>query len=123
MPAKINRVINIKNHDQYDIYIGRGSIFGNPYTHLPLHNTSAKYKVNSIKDAVMNYKIYFDDRIENDSRFLLAVSKLHGKTLGCYCVKHPISGYTDPDNIICHGQIIVNFLEMLYEEETNKETS
>jgi hypothetical protein len=37
------KVVNKYSHipTSNDIYIGRGSILGNPYTHLPIKNTKA----------------------------------------------------------------------------------
>ena len=95
------RIVNIKK-EKYDVYIGRGSIYGNPYTHLPLNNTKAQIQVKSREDAIKKYKEYFYKRIEEDSEFLDDILRLKDKVLGCHC--HPKS---------CHGDIIVNFLNEL----------
>jgi len=44
-------VVNFKTHTptENDIYIGRGSILGNPYTYLPLNETSAKFQAKTQK--------------------------------------------------------------------------
>lgn len=47
-------VVNLKL-DNYDVYIGRGSEFGNPYTHLPLSKTKANIKVKSRQEAIDIY--------------------------------------------------------------------
>lgn len=96
------RVVNIKK-EPCDVYIGRGSMFGNPFTHLPLENTKALYKVPTIDDAIECYREYFANRIMTDDRFLKAVVKLKGKKLGCFC------------NEKCHGYVIKEFLDKLDE--------
>lgn len=89
-----------KNKEKYDVYIGRGSIFGNPFTHLPLARTFAMYQVDSREEAIDKYKEYFYNRIEHDEEFLIEILKLKDKTLGCYC---------KPNS--CHGDIIADFLD------------
>ena len=97
----MTKVIN-KNKESYDVYIGRGSIFGNPFTHLPLKNTHAREQVSSREEAIERYEEYFFNRLEHDEEFLIEVLKLKDKTLGCYC--KPKS---------CHGDVISEFLNKL----------
>jgi len=97
----VTKVVN-KYKDGYDVYIGRGSIFGNPYTHKFIDNTKAEFQVETREEAIEKYKEYFYDRIEKDSDFLDKVLRLQGKTLGCYC--KPAS---------CHGDVIAAFLNVL----------
>lgn len=77
--------------EAYDVYIGRGSKFGNPFTHLK--NTSAPYPVDSREDAIRAYEYWIQEQPE-----LLAVVKkeLKGKILGCWC--KPLD---------CHGDILL----------------
>jgi len=84
------KVINIKK-GKCDIYIGRPSIFGNPYT---------IGRDGDRNEVVKQYKIYFYDRIEKDKDFKESISWLKGKKIGCYCYPLP-----------CHGDIIVKYLE------------
>ena len=97
----MTKVVNIKKK-KCDVYIGRGSIFGNPYTHLPIGNTKAQVQVESREAAIEEYRKYFYHRIETDQNFLDEVLRLKDKILGCYC---------SPKK--CHGDIIVEFLEKL----------
>lgn len=83
-------VVNLRK-EKYDVYIGRGSIFGNPF-HM--------YNQRERKFVIEKYKTYFYNRIKIDENFYHAVSELKGKILGCYC--KPLA---------CHGDIIVNYLE------------
>ncbi len=92
MPWKNNTgVVNIKKHESYDVYIGRGSPFGNPY------------KSGSRDENCDHYEIHFHNRIKNNSHFKRLVLELDGKTLGCFC---------KPKR--CHGDTIVKYLEEYY---------
>jgi len=90
-------VVNLKR-ECYDVYIGRGSPFGNPYTHLR-GATRAEFKVASREEAIERYREYFLNRVEHDPVFREQVLALRGKRLGCYCKPLP-----------CHGDIIVGWL-------------
>ena len=72
----------------YDVYIGRPSIFGNPFTK------------GKRTDLIARYEKYFLMRVKIDPLFREEVLKLRGKTLGCFCAPRP-----------CHGQIIIDWLE------------
>jgi len=97
----MTKVVNLKK-DIYDVYIGRGSIFGNPYTHLPLGKTKAGVQVKNRNEAIEKYREYFYNRIEKDQEFLDAVLRLKDKILGCYCAPNA-----------CHGNVIAEFLDKL----------
>ncbi len=45
------RVVHCKR-ERCTKYIGRGSIYGNPFTHLPVGNTKASVQVGSVDEAV-----------------------------------------------------------------------
>ena len=95
------KVVNIRK-EKCEVYIGRGSIFGNPYTHIPIKNTKAEFQVKTRQEAIDKYREYFYNRIENDTEFLDEVLRLKDKVLGCYC--KPLD---------CHGDIIKEFLDKL----------
>ncbi len=81
------KVVNLK-HNFFDVYIGRPTIFGNPFK-------------GKDRDSVCDkYEEYFHERIKNDPFFKEKVLRLVGKVLGCYC---------KPKR--CHGDIIVTYLE------------
>lgn len=84
------KVVN-KSKERYDVYIGRGTPFGNPYIIGP---------DGSREEVIAKYKTYFYERIERDERFLRQVMTLKNKVLGCHC--KPLA---------CHGDIIKDFLE------------
>lgn len=94
-------VVNIRK-EKPDVYIGRGSPYGNPYTHIPIKGTMASYQVKTRKESIEKYKEYFYRMIEEDPEFLDMVLLLKDKKLGCFC--KPLD---------CHGDIIAEFLDKL----------
>lgn len=78
------------NKEPYDVYIGRPSIFGNPFSHLD--GTLARFKVGSREEAISKYREWLMsqpllvDRVKRE---------LKGKVLGCWC--KPKS---------CHGDVL-----------------
>lgn len=92
--------------EKYDVYIGRGkgSIYGNPFTHKD--GTMAKYKVNTREEAVEKYREY----ILNSPYLLEHLHELNGKVLGCWCAGP--GGLTIEDTPFkCHGQVLLQLLE------------
>ena len=88
------RVINRRHSEKEDIYIGRGSYLGlgNPFTHLPLGATQAKFQVQTRQESIQK----FEDWVFDQPKILAQIWKMQGKKLGCYC--HPLP---------CHGQVYV----------------
>lgn len=91
--------------EKYDVYIGRPSKWGNPYTHIKTKNTLAKFIVNTREEAIECYKKWF---LEQEN-LLKDIEELRGKTLGCWCCK--ANGYKEGDKIMCHGQILIMYLQ------------
>ena len=81
------------------VYIGRPSIFGNPY---PLTEEIGREKV------LEDYKSYFYQAIEVEE-FRNLVFELAGKTLVCYCAPKA-----------CHGDVIAEYLNGLQESALPK---
>lgn len=90
----MTRVVNI-NTEPYDVYIGRGSIWGNPYSHIP--NSAAPYPVDSREDAI---KAYEYDIISNPEMMVKIKKELKNKILGCHCAPLP-----------CHGDVLVKIAD------------
>lgn len=88
-------VVN-KNKEAFDIYIGRGSKWGNPFTHIKDKETKAEFIVNTRSEAIAKYKEW----ISNQPELLNALEELKDKRLGCFC--KPKS---------CHGDILVELIE------------
>jgi hypothetical protein len=90
------------HHAPYNIYIGRGSIFGNPYSHIP--DSKALYIVKTREEAIKRYAEYL---LTND--YLVSmIPTLKHKILGCYC--YPLS---------CHGHILAALANEDYEFDTS----
>lgn len=92
-------VVNCKK-SEYDVYIGRGSKWGNPFSHLDYG--SAEFKVESREEAVRKY----EEWIRNKPDLLACLDELKGKRLGCFCRPK-----------FCHGDVLV---KLLYEKENNE---
>lgn len=75
----------------YDIYIGRPSIWANPFTHLPLETTKAKFQAKTRKDSIECYEGWIMEHPE----LLDQLHTLKDKVLGCWC--KPKS---------CHGDVL-----------------
>lgn len=76
------RVVN-KNKERYDIYIGRPSVFGNPFV-IGKHG--------SRQDVVEMYEQF----ARHNERLLRSLHLLKDKKLGCFCKP-----------LLCHGDILV----------------
>lgn len=95
-------VVN-KYKSEYDVYIGRGSPLGNPYSHLP--ETKAIYRVESREMAIEFYRNYLWRQISSGNITIEMLKSLHGKRLGCFC---------KPQS--CHGDIIAKAVEWAWEK-------
>ena len=84
------RVVH-KKKAKFDVYIGRPSIFGNPYSVM-------KY---GRQGCIHQYRLYFYNKIKKDPEFKKKVLDLKGKTLGCWC--KPLA---------CHGDIIAEYINV-----------
>ena len=75
-------VVNIRTGEPYDVYIGRGSPWGNPYRIGPYGSRA---------DVITLYRVY----LSKQPALLARLPELRGKRLGCYCAPLP-----------CHGDIL-----------------
>jgi hypothetical protein len=80
-------VVNIRTGDPYDVYVGRGGPYGNPFV----------IGKNGTREEVINkYKAL----VKSDPAVRALLRKCKGKRLGCYC--HPLP---------CHGDIIADLCD------------
>lgn len=79
------------------VYIGRGSIFGNPY---PMKNKSDEERIK----VILLYKKYLVKRIKEDCDFKNQVLKLYNKNLICFCSNGTNSLHNGAK--YCHGHIL-----------------
>lgn len=83
------KVVHCKK-EPYDIYIGRPSKWGNPFSHK--NNTLASFKVETREEAITKYHEW----ILTQAQLLADLHELRGKILGCYC--KPLA---------CHGDVLL----------------
>ena len=91
-------VVNKRTHKptSNDVYIGRGSIWGNPYVIGKDGNRA---------DVINMYKEEMDYRIAQHTEYWNSMLKqLDGKTLVCYC--KPLA---------CHGDVLEEFIKEMKE--------
>ena len=81
---------------KYDVYIGRPSKWGNPFSYK--QGTLAKYKVNNREESIQRY----GEWIMTQPQLLADLHELKGKVLGCWC--KPLS---------CHGDILAELANQI----------
>lgn len=108
----------IETHNKNDFYIGRGSVLGNPYSHIKDRKTKAIYEAKDRDDAIDKYSYYFDLMYGSNKAFTQAIDEIYevyksgdDVFLGCFC--KPLR---------CHGDVIKEKLEkrLLKERLTEK---
>ena len=97
--SEATAVVNKRHGVAFDVYIGRGSLWGNPYPIGP----------GSDREAVIRR---YEDHLRSSPKLLAAVEGLHGKSLGCFCAPAP-----------CHGDILAAFADSFSESGRAPESS
>lgn len=97
LPTKISAipitsVVNKDSGSAFDIYIGRGSLLGNPF---PIEHGSDKDRSHVIE----KYKEHFYTNIVTNPEMQRYLEGIRGLRLGCHCKPLP-----------CHGDIIADYL-------------
>lgn len=83
------KVVNIKKGEEYDVYIGRPSEFGNPF----------EARAYGLIKCIKLYEMHLRNKLSTDPTFKDRLLALEGKRLGCFCKPN-----------LCHGDIIVKLL-------------
>ena len=96
--ARSTTVVHSKR-EPYDVYIGRPSKWGNPFSHKD--RTLAEFRVGSRDEAVDAYAEW----IQTQPDLIKSIPELFGKVLGCWC--HPQR---------CHGDVLSEMANRLYPE-------
>ena len=91
---KITFVSNKDKGEHFDVYCGRGTLWGNPYA----------IGADGDRDEVIRkFKYDFDrDYLKGGATFKEKLIAHRGKTLGCHCKPYP-----------CHGDVLAKFLNEL----------
>ena len=92
-------VVNKRTHKptKNDVYIGRGSIWGNPFI---IGKDGSRY------DVITSYRHHIRIKLMHNQPLVDELKALKGKTLVCYCAPLP-----------CHGNVLEGLIEQLEEEE------
>lgn len=88
------------------IYIGRGSLYGNP---IPL--TNPKDSQERI-EVILEFQKYLTRRLQDDAIFAGAVMSLKGRDLACYCSNGKSS--IDKGARYCHGLVLLHAADLLH---------
>ena len=85
-------VVN-KYKDEYDVYIGRGSLFGNPF---PINES-----IGDTREIVIEkFKRYLWECLKDGTISVQMLKELDNKRLGCFCKPKA-----------CHGDVIASAVE------------
>lgn len=87
------RVVHVKR-EPYDVYVGRPSKWGNPYSHRG--GTLARYRVAGVEEAIAAYRRHLWRAIEAGRISPEELAELDGKTLACWCAPGP-----------CHAEVLL----------------
>ena len=90
------KVVHCKK-EFYDVYIGRPSKWGNPFSHK--EGTKAEFKVASRFEAVKSYLFWIT--MGEGQHLLEDLHELEGKVLGCWCSPK-----------MCHGDVLLWLLKI-----------
>ena len=82
----LTRIVHCKK-EPYDVYIGRPSIWGNPFE-IGKHGTR--------EEVIVQYKRH----VLADPLLMDEIMNLDGKVLGCWCAPKP-----------CHGDVLIEIIE------------
>ncbi len=91
-------VVNIRT-TKCDVYIGRGSKWGNPFAH-----TQSQHPVTRVASRDEAIRCY-SEWIRKQPQLMAALPELIGKVLGCYC--KPAA---------CHGDVLAALANELAED-------
>lgn len=105
VPVRVTTVRNKDKNDEFDVYIGRGSKWGNPF--VIKHGPDGL----SRDDVIAKYKEYFEQEILTNPEARAALLSIRGYRLGCHCKPLP-----------CHGDIIASYLNS-YDDETQDDSN
>lgn len=92
-------VVSLSSGEPYDVYIGRPSKWGNPFSHL--QDSKADVVVEDRADAVELFDKWI---VQGEGKHLLNdLHELKGKRLGCWC----------KSGLPCHGHILARLADSL----------
>ena len=87
------KVVNCRR-ESYDVYIGRPSIWGNPF----------RIKYDGTREEVINK---YERWLLKNNSLMIRLGELKDKRLGCWCKPFP-----------CHGDVLVKLIEQKLKNES-----
>lgn len=93
--VQVTKVVNKKTTDKYDVYIGRGTPWGNPFA---ISHGDGPDRA----EVIERYKEYFNKKIIEDDAFRNGILGMKGLRLACFCKPQA-----------CHGDVIAEYLDSL----------
>ena len=85
------KVIHKRHMRLGDVYVGRPTRWGNPWTHKPEGTTLARFVVATREEAIGNYRQWllgtaFQDVLPEQRRWIVEhLHSLRGRRLACWC--------------------------------------
>ncbi|MBC3936745.1 DUF4326 domain-containing protein [Undibacterium sp. CY7W] len=104
VPVQITKVRNKDRDEEFDIYIGRGTPWGNPF---PIGKGGTG---DDRATVIEKYRQHFKENVLTDPKMVNAILGLKGTRLGCHCSPLP-----------CHGDIIAEFLNTYEHGNSNED--
>lgn len=95
--VQVTRVVNKKTTNNYDIYIGRGTPWGNPFA---ISHGDGPDRA----EVIEKYREFFYKKIDEDKSFKNGILSMRGLRLACFCKPQA-----------CHGDVIAEYLDSLPE--------
>lgn len=91
------KVVNVRKSGGSYIYIGRGSPWGNPYSHLA--KSAAQYRVATRDEAIERFREYALERLQREPEWLEPLRSQPERDLGCWCAPKA-----------CHGDALLELI-------------
>jgi hypothetical protein len=92
----VTRVVNLRGRSKIGtVYIGRPSVWGNPFSHVP--GTTARFRVQTREEAIAKYEVW----VQQQPHLVSALPGLRGKILSCWCKPLP-----------CHGDVLARLADL-----------
>lgn len=101
IPVETAKVVNKDDGQYFDVYIGRGTPWGNPFV---IGREGDRFEV------IEKFRKHFESQILADPSKHRALLSLKGKRLGCHCKPAP-----------CHGDVIAEYLNSMDVPESGQE--
>ncbi len=96
LPIQVTEVVNKERDNDFDAYIGRGTLWGNPFQ---VGQQEGQFERN---EAIAKYKEHFEKNILGDESMRRGLFGLRGMRIACHC--KPLA---------CHGDVIAGYLNAL----------